>query len=286
MALVLTSAACGLNRKDPSTSAGPGIATRAAANDTIAASSADSNSGYCNEAGSWAARELTPHDESSTAAERTYLTEYAAFIDRSVAAAPAAIRADWTGVQAFTRTAVEVMARYDYLGDRVEKQGTEADKAAMHGNDEQHARYDRISAYDAKVCGTTQPSQADVKFHGNKASAFCKAQKATTTAFQHDVVEGGFQVDAVRTWFEAPSFLPMFDTAARLAPAEVKPDVLFDKTFTRTTFLPTLQRYGYDLRKILVAGSSEDRHVFNFVTADAAPHYARLFTYESQVCEI
>jgi len=63
-------------------------------------------------------------------------------------------------------------------------------------------------------------------------------------------------------------------------------DVSAYTSFASQQFLPTIGKYGYDLRKVLLAGSSADRHSATLSSAAIASHVARIETYEGTVCRL
>ena len=68
---VLTAIGCGEDRKDASASA------------------------FCDSSRQWAVHEMTPIDESDPRAIEAHFKDYEAFIDESIATAPAAVARDW-----------------------------------------------------------------------------------------------------------------------------------------------------------------------------------------------
>lgn len=250
-----------------------------------AAPTGDGDSAYCHAEANWAARDLDARDESNAAGERVYWTDYIDHVKRTHDMAPAAIAKAWDGNASYVVNRVyPLIQKYGYTSTRFEKEASADEKhIVFEGTDQQQADDGAISAYDSAVCGALQPAPADVKFTGSKTSAFCVEDNASSEAFKKNVSSNGGQIDATRAFFESAGFKALM-TADKHAPAEIKDDVAFDETFLRTQFLPTLQRYGYDFRKVLTTGSVRDRQIINDATPEAAPHYARLFAYSGQVC--
>jgi len=138
-------------------------------------------------------------------------------------------------------------------------------------------------AYESAVCGTAQPAPAKEELKGPRGSAYCQAQHEESEAFSA-VLGQGAPPEAVRAHFEADRFSRYLDTIAEQGPDPVAADVRHHVEFTRRDFIPTLTRSGYDLRRLLREGTPQDRHVFNFATADERGPFARLAAYDQQVC--
>lgn len=278
---ILALAACGKSGdKDEATvTTNPGAGA--------AAFSGDPSSPYCKEAAAWAAHEVTPADEGDPAAYRVYWGEYVRFLNKAHPVAPAEIKGDWdTYSQFMLGRFTPVLQKYGYDGNVAHEQGTAEERALFEGTDEPTGKaFDRIITYESEVCGTGQPQPADTRFTGSQDSAYCRAQKDNVEAFRQ-VMNAGADPAQLRAYFTGSGFTSYLDQLERSAPDAIAADVRANVAFTRSHFLPALEKYGYDFRKALTTGTSEDRHAVDFATPAERGPSSRQAAYDMAVCQL
>lgn len=248
--------------------------------------SGDPSGPYCQEAAGWAAHELTPADDGDPAAFRTYWGEYVNFLNKAHAAAPADIKVDWDTYSRFmVGRFTPVLQKYGFDASKAQREGAPDEKALFEGPDETTGKaFDRILAYESEVCGSAQPMPAETRFSGSGDSAYCQAQKDNQEAFRS--AADGWDPARVRAYFTGDGFSSYLDQLEKTAPAPIASDVRAHVAFTKSQFLPTLDKHSYDVKELLNAGTPEDRHVFNFATAAERGPFSRLAAYDMAVCQV
>jgi hypothetical protein len=220
---------------------------------------------------------------------KKYWGEWMTFIDTATRQAPPELRDDWVltypDVQKFT----PVLEKYGYDIARAQAEGTPAELALGKKLDappapEQQRAIDTVKEYEGRVCQTAQPPAADVSFAGAKKNqAYCDNVEAGDEA-AGEVAEQKWSVDAVRAFVTSDLFRSGLDQAQENAPAEIKADVLADVDWQRNQQVDVLEKYGYDVRKLFLEGTADDRAAFQRSDPRIADHYARTVAYEEQVC--
>ena len=94
----------------------------------------------------------------------------------------------------------------------------------------------------------------------------------------------GANRDAVRAFLTSDAYKAGLDATAANAPAEIKADVIADVEWQRKQQVEVLEKFGYDVRRLLLDGTPEDRAIFQRSDPAIAGHYARTVAYEEQVC--
>jgi hypothetical protein len=271
-------------------------ATPASTPTTTAAPAADPvDSPYCQTAREWLVHEFDGEGGAfadDPPAFEKYWGEWITFIDTATQQAPAEIRDDWPlaypNVKAFT----PVLEKYDYDIARAQAEGTPAELALGKRLDEepppeQQRAIAAVKEYEGRVCQTAQPPAADVSFAGApKNQAYCDGVEAGDEAVEEQIAAKKWAVDAVRSFVTSDAFRAGLDKAAANAPAEIKADVLADVDWQRNQQVDVLEKYGYDVRRLLLEGSKEDRAIFQRSDPSIAGHYARTIAYEEQVCAL
>jgi hypothetical protein len=244
-------------------------------------------SAYCRASLDWTVHELTPVDDSDPAQIRSYFDEYGAFVTESRAVAPPEIQADWTlNANGFATILVPVLEKYGYSIERVATEGTPEEQALL---DEPPAdiaaAQDRIQAYDASVCGSRQPPAADVHFDGPAATAYCEALAEYEDAID-EAFGTGDDPGAVEAFVTSPRFAELQSATVAAAPPEIQEDVAASEAFTTERAVPTLERYGYDIRRLLVEGTVDDRTVFQSADPAVRDAFGRVVAYDEQMCGV
>ena len=80
------------------------------------------------------------------------------------------------------------------------------------------------------------------------------------------------------------SFTEALDALDETAPAEIAADVEAETEWFRTRWSDVIAELDYDIRRIWVDGTPEDRAVFTLSHPDVVEHATRTTAYEEQVC--
>ena len=88
----------------------------------------------------------------------------------------------------------------------------------------------------------------------------------------------------MRSVFTADSFTEALDRVVETAPDEIAADVEAETEWLRTRWGDVFAEFDYDIRRIYVEGTPEDRAVFTLSHHDVVEHAARNTAYEEQVC--
>jgi hypothetical protein len=268
-------------------------ATPAPASTTTTAPAVDPvDSEYCQTARAWLVHEFDGEGADfadDPAAFEKYWGEWITFIETATEQAPAEIRDDWPLAYPDVLALTPVLEKYDYDLARAQAEGTPEELAIgakVQGDPapEQQQAIAAVKEYEGRVCQTSEPPAADVSFAGaTKNRAYCDNVEAGNEAVG-EIVESKWSVDAVRAFVTGEEFQDGLDAAAANAPAEIEDDVLADVDWQRNEQADTFAKYGYDVRKIFLDGSPEDRAVVQRSDPAIAEHYARTIAYEEQVC--
>ena len=143
---------------------------------------------------------------------------------------------------------------------------------------------DAIHAYEARTCGTESPPAADVIFKADESSKpYCKALGTFNSGLEK-VASSRFDPDVLRTVVTADSFSEALDALdSQLPPRSPRTSKPMGEWF-RTRWSDVVAEFDYDIRRIWLDGTPEDRAVFHLSHPDVAKHDARLTAYEEQVC--
>jgi hypothetical protein len=241
---------------------------------------------YCRAALQWALVEMAPRDESSPTVEKKYWEDYDAFLKHSRDVAPAEIK---QAIGVYTAngidTVIPIIRKYGYDKKRFESQATAADKKSVETNppgfDE---AFEKIIAYEWQVCGNGTPDAAkNVKFSGEKTSAYCVGAKEGNEAFQK-VRESGFDPAVVKAFFTSKKFNDRIAKKESVAPEAIKSDVAADVNWIRTKQVPTLAKWDYDFHKVKLQAPAADRFAIDMSAVEIRDVERRLNAYEGQVC--
>ena len=223
--------------------------------------------------------ELTP------AAFERYWNEYLVYQKTSVQQAPQVIRDEWVASERGVRTIpTPVLEKYDFDVKRIERDGTAAEKGWGEPPPDLEKAQAAIHAYDARTCGTEGPPAADVAFKANGSSeAYCKALGTFNNRLEQ-IASSQFDPDVMQTAVTADSFSANLDALDESAPVEIAADVKAVGEWLRTRWSDVIAESDYDLRRIWLDGTPEDRAVFHLSHPDIVKHDTRLTAYEEQVC--
>jgi hypothetical protein len=245
-------------------------------------------SAYCDTYRAWQVHELdggTGDDQPNPAAFRAYWKDYLEFNTTSLEQAPAEIRDDWIVSERAIRTVLTpVLEKYDFDVQRIAKEGTAAEKALGEPTPEAQRAQDAIHAYEDRVCGVATPAAAEIVF---KADSSSKAYCTTLSTFNHgfeEVESSRFDPEAMRTVFTSDSFTESLDSLEESAPADIAEDQEAVSEWFRTRWSDVIGEFDYDIRRIWLDGTPEDRAVFTLSHPDVVEQGSRLTAYEEQVC--
>ncbi len=216
-------------------------------------------------------------------ANKAYHQKYTQFANQARQLAPPEIREAWNVYHAMGTgpfTAILERSGYDLTDPKFLAVFENPPESIIPGMQafEQHIR-----PYEARVCGSDQPPPADVKFTGKASNAFCRTSKQLDEGFQGIIFEGTNPA-ALRAFLTSPDYEAALNRLEQTAPAEIKADVVATNEFHREKQIPLVEKYGFDLRKLVANGTSLERHVFNAASPDIAENTARVEAYEEQVC--
>ena len=168
--------------------------------------------------------------------------------------------------------------------ERIAKQGTAAEKALGEPTPEARKAQDAIHAYEDRVCGVATPAAADVVFEADSSSkAYCTALRAFNRGFA-EVESSRFDPDAMRVVFTSDSFTESLDALEESAPAAITEDQETVSEWFRTRWSDVIDEFDYDIRRIWLDGTPEDRAVFTLSHPNVVEQGSRLTAYEEQVC--
>jgi hypothetical protein len=245
-------------------------------------------SAYCETYRAWQVHELdggTGDDQPNPAAFRAYWKDYLEFNETSLRQAPAEIRDDWIVSERAIRTVLTpVLEKYDFDVQRIAKEGTAAEKALGEPTPEAQKAQDAIHAYEDRVCGVATPVPADIAFGADSsAKAYCAALASFNGGFE-EVESSRFDPETMRAVFTADSFTKSLDSLEESAPTDIAEDQEAVSEWFRTRWSEVISEFDYDIRRIWLDGTPEDRAVFTLSHPGVVEQGSRLTAYERQVC--
>ncbi len=244
-------------------------------------------SAYCDTFRAWHVHELDGEgdDQPNAAAFERYWNDYLEFNATSLEQAPPVIRDEWVLSERAIRTVLTpVLEKYDFDMERMAREGTPADRALSEPPADVQKAQAAIHAYEAGVCGVDPPPAADVVFAADGSSnPYCTALRTLDSGFEK-VEFSRFDPDVMRTVFTADGFTEALGALDAAAPAEIAADVEAETEWFRTRWSDVVAEFGYDIRRIWLDGTPEDRAVFTFSHPDVVEHDSRLTAYEEQRC--
>jgi hypothetical protein len=251
---------------------------------------AGTESAYCDTHRAWQVHELKgdgddPAIAGNPGAFEKYWNDYLEFNETSLRQSPPVIRDEWVLSERGVRTIVTpVLQKYDFDVKRIEREGTAAEKAVAAPTPEVQKAQGAIHAYEARVCGVDPPPAADVVFKADDSSkAYCTALSAYNSQLEK-VESSRFDPDVMRTFLTADTFSEALDALDRSAPAEIAADVKAETEWFRTRWSDVIAEFDYDIRRIWLDATPEDRAVFSLSHPDVVEHSSRTTAYEEQVC--
>lgn len=250
-----------------------------------------SDSAYCQAYRAWKVYELDARgafDQPNPAALRRWWNAYLLAEETMLREAPSEI-SDAVGAKVGHIRSVlsPLMEKYDFDLDRMRREGTADEQAALFGpppralDTAQAAQY----AYEDKTCGTAPtPPAAEAAFDaGPSSKSFCSAIAAFNGELEK-VASARFDPEAMRTLVTGTRFTEALDGLDETAPTEVAEDVRADTEWFRTRWSDVVAAYDYDLRRVWVDATPEDLAVFNRSHPDVLEHASRTTAYENQIC--
>jgi hypothetical protein len=245
-------------------------------------------SAYCDTYRAWQVHELdggTGDDQPNPAAFRAYWKDYLEYNKVSLQHAPAEIRNEWIVSDRAIRTVLTpVLEKYDFDVQRIAREGTAAEKALGEPTPEAHKAQAAIHAYEDRVCGVATPPAANVAFKADTSSqSYCAALSGFKRGFEK-VASSRFDPGVMRSVFTADSFTESLDALEETAPDDIAADQEAVSEWFRSSWSDVVAEYDYDIRRIWLDGTAEDRAVFTLFHPDVVDHDTRLTAYEEQVC--
>ena len=248
---------------------------------------------YCVTARAWAVHELDGSADGAyvrggPAALKKWWGEQLAYLKTSVEQAPPELHdAEATVERAYLTRLGPLFEKYGFDFKRIEAEATPAENASAESTPAERKAQQTYDLYKDRVCGYgNSPPPADVTFTTSAASkAYCKAATAQQNGLVK-VVSSGFTPEAFRSYATSDSFLAALDSQDATAPPEIAEDVKVDNDWVRERKLPLLEKYDYDLRRLMLEGSADELAAFNYFDPAVETHDSRISAYVQQVCGI
>lgn len=250
---------------------------------TTAPADDPAESAYCDAAREWAIQEVTqPVDETDPVAFEAYWGEFEAFEQAALENAPDELREDWQlKVDTEDETIDVVLEAYDYDLVALQENGTPEELATLEAPPDVAAAQDRILVYEGDVCGAQQPLPADVSFEGEEPGAYCEDVAAEQERVGEVFADGAEPADVEALVEE---LVAGGEAQVEAAPAVIQDDVAAVVAWTAGEQRDVLEAHGYDFLAIMRDGTPEERADLQ-LTADAIrDQFARVATYEEQIC--
>jgi hypothetical protein len=250
------------------------------------------DSPYCVTARKWAAHELKgggdgAYARGGPAALKKWANDQLAYLKTSLEQVPPVIHdAEVINERAIRTRLTPVLEKYGFDIKRVEAEGSASEKALITEPPPEVAKAQEArNRYQNRVCGYGgSPPAADVTF---KASAAAKPYCKAVAAQQDDLEKlesSGFDPEAFRSYAASDSFSEALDAQAATAPSGIAADVKTDNEWESTRKVKVLEKFGYDLRRILLEGSAKDLAVMTDWDPAIVKQDSRITAYQEQVC--
>jgi hypothetical protein len=238
---------------------------------------------YCRAALQWAVVEMTPRD-GTPPVEKKYWNDYVAFLRHGEDVAPSEIKSDLKVYTDRIVNVVPVIQKYGYDEKQFDSKATADEKKIQEPPADVQKSFENVLAYEWQVCGNGTPDQAkNVKFTGDKDSAYCKSEQQAHEAFGK-IEQAGWTPEATRAFFTGKTFTEAVLKSESVAPEAIKSDVAANVNWIRTKQLPVLAKYGYDIKRIKLQGTAEERFATDMSAVEIRDVERRLNAYDSQVC--
>lgn len=259
-------------------------ATVACSDDAAAAS----DSPYCKTARDFLVFQMAPTADEHPDDAVEFSEVYVRFVNTAVRQAPEELHDDWVAYHKAILAGDDVLAKYDYDETRFDAEATDAEKAVVNDPGPAiDAAYHHVLRYEALTCGTGSPDAADVSYDGEEPGAYCEV-----LAKENEEKEalGDFLGDPtlMREIFTDPAKqeAAAATDAAYIAgaPKVIEQDVKDLVDWWNTKQEPVQAKFDYDIRKLVLEGSAQDRADFTLTDPDIRDQYARVLAYEQQVC--
>lgn len=224
------------------------------------------DSAYCDTARKWAVHELNADEATETAnpaAFRKYWNEYLINLETQLQQAPPAVHdAAVTNTRGVRTIQTPLYEKYDFDVKRIEAEGSASERAGEPPPDVAKAQA-ALHAYQDRVCGYGgTPPAADVTFTADStAKRYSEAAVALNPDFEK-VASSGFDPEALRSLVTGDSFAESLDAQDATAPSEIATDVKAVTEWFRTRWSEVVEDLDYDIRRLLLEGTAEDRAVF------------------------
>ncbi len=281
LAALVVTAACGDDSDDAASDAS---AAQPEAPASASPSGDDPESPYCRRVIERAVEDLTPHDDTDPAQLRIFIDGYVDYLTDAADLAPDEIAADAElSVTGFVEMVLPVLERYDYSVERIATEGTPAEQALSEPPPEIAAAQDRIWEYDASVCASEEPPVTGVTFDGPPSDGYCEAAGALEGAVG-EVMGAGADPAALEELLTSEEHAELVAAAAAAAPEEISDDVATSNAFFEERVRPLVERFDYDVRRLLLEGTVEDRAALQSTDPVVRDAFVRTEAYFQQLC--
>jgi hypothetical protein len=241
---------------------------------------------FCDASRQWAVHEMRPVDESDPKEVEAHFKDYGAFIDKSIATAPPAVADDWKVYGTAIQTVqLPVMKKFGFSFEEVNAKGTEAEKAIFDGapNPRVDNAFKAILTYEANVCGSQGLPPADVSFEGEKAAAYCRLGGKIDELIG-SAIGNGPSVAGVKKLLDGGQLWRLQERQVDAAPDAIRADVATHAEFDRTQHRRVIEKYDYDLPKLVLSGTAHDRAIFQRTDGSIREANSRVDAFDEQVC--
>ena len=176
--------------------------------------------------------------------------------------------------------------KYGFDVKRIEAEGSATEQAGLGEPPPDVAKAQAaLHLYQDRVCGFGgQPPAADVTFTASSAAKpYCSAVSVLNDGLGK-VASSGFDPAAFRSYASSDSFSEALDALDATAPSKIAADVQANTEWLHTRQLEVLEKFDYDIRRLLLEGSAKDVAVFTYWDPAIIKHQTRVTAYEEQVC--
>jgi hypothetical protein len=262
---VLTAIGCGEEREEPQNA---------------------SASPFCDASRQWAVHEMTPVDESDPKSIEAHFKDYEEFIDESIATAPPAVADDWKVYGgAIKSVQLPVLEKFGFSYEEVGAKGTEAEKAIFDGAPSKRVQkaFVAILTFEANVCGSQGLPPAHVSFKGERPGAYCELDGEINELIGSAIGSGPSAAE-VKKLLDGEQLWRLQEQQTDAAPDAIRADVGKLAEFDRTQQRQVIEKYDYDLPKLVLSGTAHERAIFQHTDASIRQANRRIDAYDEQIC--
>ena len=124
---------------------------------------------------------------------------------------------------------------------------------------------------------------ADVSFEGEKAAAYCRLGGKIDELIG-STLGNGPSVAAVKRLVNGEQLWRLQERQVGAAPDSIRADAGKLAEFDRTQHRRVIEKYDYDLRKLVLSGTADDRAVLQYTAESIRTASGRVDAFDEQVC--